>query len=690
MDFGFDPLVPRAIDLPTAVPLGPVELASLDDAKIFAAPQDPEQWPAWRDRLTQWRTDARSRLGFTGAAYDRPEGAWSAGCFAVAQVWLWDELLYDFETHRFTPERLLADARVRLGGLDGLVLWHAYPVIGIDDRNQWDFYRDVPGLGDLVATLHDAGVRVFVDYNPWDTGTRRTGDDVVELAALVRDLNADGVFLDTLKEANPALVDALEAARPGIALEGESKLPLARIADHSLSWAQWFADSPVPGVLRAHWYERRHMQHHVRRWNRDHSVELQSAWINGVGLMVWEVVFGTWVGWNARDSATLRRMLPVQRALADVLHGGDWTPLAALDPAATAAGVYASRFERDGVTAWTFVNRGDADWTGPLLGAADLDVRSPVGDRFVDLTGGRRLAQPDPVRTLVPAHGIAGLLRLAPGATEPGGLDEALALTSAVRDTRDGTFPHARSRRLRALDPVARASGPPDSGPDGVVVPAGTHVLTARFRARETGMYDGAPYVEEWKPLPPRLHDQRTLERVVRLSSDVMVGAREVSNGEFARFLAATGYRPRTANRFLAHWVAGLAGAAPAPWPGADDQPVTLVDLDDARAYAAWVGGRLPSEDEWQLAAERPGFTRRRPVVWNWTESEHSDGRTRFVLLKGGADHATPGSEWYFDGGPRSADFSAKYLMPGLGLARSASIGFRCAWTTRTDTEARP
>ncbi|MFI2752128.1 SUMF1/EgtB/PvdO family nonheme iron enzyme [Cellulomonas sp. P22] len=696
IDFGFDPLVPRPIDLPTVVPLGdePFDLATLDDAKIFAAPQDPELWPAWRAQLTRWRADARSRLQFTGAGYERPAAAWSASCFAIAQVWLWDELLYDVETHRFTPERLLADARERLGGLDGIVLWHAYPVIGIDDRNQWDFYRDVPGLDDLVTTLHDAGVRVFVDYNPWDTGTRRTGDDVVELATLVRDLHADGVFLDTLKEANPALVGALEAARSGLALEGESKLPLARIADHSLSWAQWFADSPVPGVLRAHWYERRHLQHHVRRWNRDHSAELQSAWINGVGLMVWEVVFGAWVGWNPRDSATLRRMLPVQRALAHVLHQGEWTPLTELDPAATAAGVYASRFELDGLTVWTLVNRGDTDWTGPVLLPGDLGTPSPEGTRFVDLTGGRRLDPADPVRTRVPAHGIAGLLRLAPGVTEPGsGLDPVLALTSAVPDTSDTAFPHARSRRLQPhLAQIAPGAG---SGvrPHGVVVAAGTHVLTVRFRARETGMYDGAPYVEEWKPLPPRLHDQRTLERVVHLTTPVVVGASEVSNGDFAQFMTATGYRPRTTNRFLAHWagrldaVGHITDVAPAPVPGTEDQPVTFVDLDDARAYAAWAGGHLPSEDEWQLAADRPGFTRRRPAVWNWTESEHTDGRTRFVMLKGGSDHATPDSEWYFDGGPRPADFSAKYLMPGLGLARSASIGFRCAWNT---PEARP
>ena len=39
------------------------------------------------------------------------------------------------------------------------------------------------------------------------------------------------------------------------------------------------------------------------------------------------------------------------------------------------------------------------------------------------------------------------------------------------------------------------------------------------------------------------------------------------------------------------------------------------------------------------------------PLVWNWTESEHSDGRTRFVMLKGGSDQRTEGSEWYVEGG---------------------------------------
>ena len=158
----------------------------------------------WRDQLARWRTEARERLAVDDALYARPDLAWAARCYVVSQVWLWDELLYDWSTHRFTPDRLIADAQERFGGFDGVVLWHAYPVIGIDDRNQWDFYRDVDGLGGLVDDLHAVGVKVFVDYNPWDTGTRRSRDDATELAALVAEFEIDGVFLDTLRRAAPS------------------------------------------------------------------------------------------------------------------------------------------------------------------------------------------------------------------------------------------------------------------------------------------------------------------------------------------------------------------------------------------------------------------------------------------------------------------------------------------------------
>lgn len=637
MSSGFDPLHPRELDLPVAVPLdvdlstGDAALA-LDDAKIFAAPTDAADIPRWREQLAAWRRGARIRHG-EPTRYDDPASRWASSCFTVAQVWLWDELFFDFETQRFTPDAFLDDARTRFGGLDGVVLWHAYPVIGIDDRNQWDFY-DVPGLADAAAALRAAGVAVFLDYNPWDTGTRRSGDDAVELAATVRRLGADGVFLDTLKKADPELVAALDAARRGIGLEGESKLATERIADHTLSWAQWFADSETPGVLRAHWFERRHMQHHIRRWHRDHAAELRSAWLNGVGVMVWEVVFGAWVGWNDTDAATLRRMLPVQRGLHRWLVDGEWTPLAVAE-----GPLVGSMFELDGVTLLVLANTSEADAT------------HVPGDGWSGLHAGDTAEQ-----IIVPAGGIAAAVHVAPGAVRP---DEFAAVRAALVDevaVPDASFPHRRAQRLFAPQWSGPVSPAKAASPPTVTVPAGEHTITVRFRMRETGMYDGAPYVDEWKPLPPRLHDQRTLERSISLPRSVQVATTEVSEAEFASFLDAI----------------GESAAARDP-----ERPATNVTFTRAREYAAWAGGRLPTEDEWQLAAGMPGFTRRTPEVWNWTESEHSDGRTRFVMLKGGSTHRSDGSDWYFDGGVKPAEFSAKLLLPGLGQDASRSIGFR-------------
>ena len=65
--------------------------------------------------------------------------------------------------------------------------------------------------------------------------------------------------------------------------------------------------------------------------------------------------------------------------------------------------------------------------------------------------------------------------------------------------------------------------------------------------------------------------------------------------------------------------------------------------------------------------------------VWHWTESERSDGRTRFCILKGGSCYKAAGSVWYADGGPLPCRFAAKFLLMWSGLDRCSTIGFRCA-----------
>jgi formylglycine-generating enzyme len=224
----------------------------------------------------------------------------------------------------------------------------------------------------------------------------------------------------------------------------------------------------------------------------------------------------------------------------------------------------------------------------------------------------------------------------------------------------DPTFPVRVTQRVPA--PVA----PHPFEPDGMVaLDGGRYELTVHYRLRETGLYGETPYVDEWKPLPPRLHQHTTLLRSVHVGP-FAIATREVSRADFADFVVATGYTPSASHSLLA-----------GDWPG--NAPATNVDLADARAYAEWAGLRLPTEDEWQLAAEAGLLERGEPLVWNWTESEHYDGRTRFAILKGGSAWRARSSDWYFDGGPQPPEVSAKLLLLGAGMGRSPSIGFRCA-----------
>ncbi|HEV8628807.1 MAG TPA: SUMF1/EgtB/PvdO family nonheme iron enzyme [Thermoanaerobaculia bacterium] len=97
----------------------------------------------------------------------------------------------------------------------------------------------------------------------------------------------------------------------------------------------------------------------------------------------------------------------------------------------------------------------------------------------------------------------------------------------------------------------------------------------------------------------------------------------EVTNRQFARFVAATGYRT-TAEREGGGWVfrGGTRDwqyVAGADWrhplgpgsslAGGGEYPAVLVSWYDARAFSGWTGGRLPSEWEWEAAARAGGAT---------------------------------------------------------------------------------
>jgi formylglycine-generating enzyme len=212
------------------------------------------------------------------------------------------------------------------------------------------------------------------------------------------------------------------------------------------------------------------------------------------------------------------------------------------------------------------------------------------------------------------------------------------------------------------------------------------------------------------------------------------IGRCAVSNAAFDEFVAATGHVTE-AERFGWSFVfAGFLpdnfpptrGVAAAPWwrqvHGADwshpegphssvsdrgDHPVVHVSRRDAEAYAAWWGGRLPTEAEWEHAA-RGGLV---GSPFPWGDDLEPSGEHRMNVWQGtfptedtGADgwrgtcpvdafpanghglHNTTGNVWEWCAGPWSA------TNPGgdpAGVSRGGSYLCHASYCRRYRVSAR-
>lgn len=751
------------------------------------------QWEAWLDEMIAWRRDCRSTIHYNGSIYEHPALKWTQTSYMQPQMHLFDRFFYNTSSRSYTVDVWLDDLIERYGGIDSALLWPTYPNIGLDDRNQFEMITSVPGgiraLKKAVQRLHARGVKVLWPLKPWDKGTRRPQlGELGQMMALLKETNGDGINGDTFPWVpEEYFVESVSRNNKAAALEPElggreydGRLLNTWLNWHTMSWGYWDYPSGRPPVAKWKWFESRHMTHVCDRWQTDRVDNLQFAYLNGVGYETWENVWSTWNGFTPRDGEATRRVGRVLRLLgrsgSGYLTSKSWIPHAPnvlvqqqqqQQPSSSSASsssssshsshqIYASAFPHEraaralkGDAFYALINRGSQDVDHVQLAlpvassstpVASSSTPSPSSMRFFELFSGQELSplrESDGVVVLsfaIEARGYAGVL-----ATSVAPSDD--LLTHLTLAQKDGSKPLARFDATwrvlpQQMTPVPRTPLQPSWAPIGMVrVPAAPSFLYESngliIEPEETvvSMANAVDVQHPWEPTPRRAHSQRL--RVRSFFMDKF----PVTCADYAAFLRDHHYEPRDKARFLQNW-RGDRQQQQHPWAwaipeGHERKPVVYVSLDDARAYCAAQGKRLPRVWEWSLAArgtdgrlypwgneddmEGWRYPKENPEgswvygiqqmvgpeavdahspqgespygvadlvgnTWEYTD-ELIDAHTRSAILKGGSNYKPAEwgwtSQWYFPQAKR-LDLHNKYLLMGDSYERAGTLGFRC------------
>lgn len=702
---------------------------------------------------------------FDEILFQRPDLQWIKKAYVMHLMMGWDKSYYDSKAGKFTLPDFVSRGKNLYGGDDVVCLWPTWPTLGLDQRNQFDMYRELPGglpaLRQLADTLRAMGTKFFIAYNPWDESTRTEGH-LQGLEYLIKETSADGVVLDTKGESSKELQLAADKVKGGVIMYSEGMA----------------VPKDMPGIISGRVHNALYyppLLNLNKLIKPDFSIfrvaevykepikrEYATSFFNGYGTEINQFAPGH-PDWEEEQYLFLGRTSMILRANNDNFLSNQLKPLIETSH----DNVWVNEWPTDEKIIYTIFSLHPEGLQGPLF-----KVKPKAGFHFVDLWN-HELVNPvfQGGEHWLPVD-LESFSKKWLGTNNEGAVGCIAQLPNLLQVRREGSMLFFEAQ---ANSRVKIWAGSPSYGKHFYQAEGAKGYIDL---LKEFGSYEGKIVVQafdrddlldemiiEISSGSPILtssvnktnHPVKTPSGMVRIPSGnftwktthgdefirypsepdntafsmpaFYMDKYPVTNRQFKAFLDDGEYWPADTSNFLKHW-SGMQIPS-----GMEDFPVVYISYEDAQAYAKWAGKRLPTELEWQYAAQTSAHnewpwkqttpvTRKDQVVtetltvtvlegidpkvcnlgdgklypvgkylkganpnglldltgsvWQLTNDVYESGSYRYIMMKGGSYFKPSSSWWYVQGGPRELHYRQYLLRVSPGFERNATVGFRC------------
>ena len=682
---------------------------------------------------------------FDNSLFARQDLDWIKESYIIILQMAWDREFFDRLTGKYTYTDVLKEGIQLFGNIDVYGIWPTWPRLGLDQRNQWDLYRDLPGgtlqLRNIARMARQSGTKFFIAYNPWDNSTRQE-NQYKGMAQLISETEADGVVLDTRGSSSKELQAAADSVRKGVVMYSEGMA----------------VPGDMPGIIAGRVHNAIFLSPELnlnKLIKPDFSIfrvcdvgedvihrEIAIAFFNGYGTELNMFRPGGRDENYSNDLTFLASTTFILRQNNDAFLDYDWTPLlpTSLDK------VYVNRWKSGEKKIYTILNMRPEGINGNLF-----EVDTTNGKHFVSIWNHENLV---PVyengKYFLPAD-AHGWHKSFSGTRNEGSVDcigefpdliqakmagdsikiisngvkdiliwkgnpSYQAIHKEIRISRDTTIrvkdlfgyyegkivlQLIENKRLKDENILKTMGGKP------WIISKVNRTTASQKIPSDMVLVPGALFSFSVSANDDFIKYPEVNDNIVKIDS-FLIDKYPVTNDQYNDFLISSGYHPADTTRYLHEWKSGMIK------PGQEKYPVVYLSYEDMTAYAKWAQKRLPTQAEWQLAAQgtdkrkwpwgdefhgtycNNSFDRPTPVdafskgqspyglldlvgnVWQMTNDMYFNGTNYFTVIRGGSYFRPESSWWYIQGGPQALDKTQMLLLVSQGFDRSPTLGFRC------------